>query len=60
MNRPGVGETMKLCMLPCHSCCIYGISRNREIGEFKVILWKEAGGEKPQNQRRGGQFLWES
>ena len=47
-------------MLPSHSCYIYGISRSREIGEFKVIAWKEAGGEKPQNQRRGGQFLWES
>ena len=32
----------KLCMMPCHSCYVYGISRSKEVGMgrgFKVIIW---------------------
>ena len=43
-------------MLPCHSCYIYGTWRNNELGGFKIILWRETEGGKPQSQR--GAFLW--
>ena len=32
----------ELCMMPCHSCYVYGISRSKEVGMgrgFKVIIW---------------------
>ena len=40
----------ELCMMPCHSCYVYGISRSKEVGMgrgFKVIIWGAS------------QFLWE-
>ena len=47
-------------MLPCHSFYIYGTWRIKEVGGFKVIIWREAERGKPQNQRKGGHFLWGS
>ena len=44
-------------MLSCHSCYIYGTRRSKEVGEFKVVIWREAeeGGDKVKG---GGKFLW--
>ena len=41
----------KLCILPSHSCYIYGTSRSKEVGEFKVIVWREAERWELQSQR---------
>ena len=29
-------------MLPCHNCYVYRTWRSKEVGEFKVIVWREA------------------
>ena len=47
-------------MLPCHSCYIYGTRRSKEVGEFKVVIWREAEeGVGGQSQRRGQMFMVE-
>ena len=37
-------------MLPCHSSYVYGTWRSKKIGVFKVIVWREAEGGKPESQ----------
>ena len=48
-------------MLPCHSYYIYGTWRSKDIGGFKVIVWREAvkgGATKSKGEER--HFLWGS
>ena len=47
-------------MLPFHSCYIYGTWRSKELGGFKVTIWREAEGWKPQNQKWEAPFMEES
>ena len=32
-------------MLPCHCCDIHGTCRCKDVGRFKVIVWREAEGD---------------
>ena len=47
-------------MLPCHSCYISVTWRSKDIGGFKVIVWREAEVGKPQSQGGGGGCFWGS
>ena len=53
VNRLRVGGNF--CMLPCHSCYIYGSWGSQEVEEFKVIVWREAEEGQPQSQE-----MWEN
>ena len=46
-------------MLSCHSCYTYGTWRSREVGRFKLIVWREAKGRMPQSKGRGPLFAVE-
>ena len=39
-----------------HSCYTYGTWRSKEVGGFKVIVWRETEVGKPQSQTGGSTF----
>ena len=45
-------------MLSCHSCYIYGTRRSKEVGEFKVVIRREAeeGGGGGTKSKEGANF----
>ena len=39
-----VGDWKKLCLVPCHSCYIYGTWRSEEVGRGEVLKSSYGGG----------------